>query len=140
MKVSIERIKKEKNVVLSYEDEQFVKKDIEYRTTGPLKINVTLSLAGEENIRIRGEIEGQFNLTCDRCCAEFIENKKLSIDEIIELEKKEITEHVVELDSKIRDIVLISFPVKLLCSPTCKGICSGCGANLNKENCKCKNK
>lgn len=141
MKISIDRIKKEKNVVLSYEDEQFIKKDVEYQTIGPLKVNITLSLAGEENVRIKGQIEGQFNLTCDRCCTEFIENKKLYIDEIIELEKKEIIEHMVELDTKIRDIVLISFPVKLLCDSECKGICLGCGVNLNKEACKCnKNK
>jgi uncharacterized protein len=29
-------------------------------------------------------------------------------------------------------------PVKMLCSQDCKGICPGCGANLNEEVCGCK--
>ena len=27
---------------------------------------------------------------------------------------------------------------KNLCSPDCKGLCPGCGANLNHEACRCK--
>jgi uncharacterized protein len=79
-------------------------------------------------------------LTCDRCCDKFLQHKEIKFDEIFELEKKEITERLVYLDNKIKDIVFTSFPIKILCSDNCKGICLGCGVNLNKDKCKCVNK
>jgi uncharacterized protein len=30
--------------------------------------------------------------------------------------------------------------MKLLCNENCKGICAGCGADLNTELCKCPEK
>ena len=33
--------------------------------------------------------------------------------------------------------LLLQFPTKLLCSPDCKGLCSRCGADLNKGPCGC---
>ncbi|MCS7227939.1 MAG: DUF177 domain-containing protein [Endomicrobia bacterium] len=138
MKISIDRIRKESQIILTYEDEQFKSEDFVYQTIGPLIVNIILSLAGNENIRIKGEITGKFNLICDRCCAEFVEDKKICFDEVFELEKKEIVEHIVNIDTKIRDLVLTSFPMKILCDKECKGICLKCGVNLNKEECKCR--
>ncbi len=138
MKISIEQIKKEKTVVLNYEDEQFKNKNLRYQTKDALQVSITLSLAGTENVRIKGEITGKFCLICDRCCSEFIEDKKFCFDEIMELEQKEIVEHVIDVDSKIKEIVIMNFPMKILCSSQCKGICQGCGVNLNQEECKCK--
>jgi len=140
MKISIDRIKKEKKVVLEYEDEQFQNKNQREATKGPLKLKLVLSLIGDENIRIKGEIEGDFLFTCDRCCDKFLQHKEIKFDEIFELEKKEITERLVYLDNKIKDIVFTNFPIKILCSDNCKGICLGCGVNLNKDKCKCVNK
>lgn len=33
---------------------------------------------------------------------------------------------------------VMDMPVKPLCAPGCKGICSTCGANLNTETCSCE--
>ncbi|MDD5195443.1 MAG: DUF177 domain-containing protein, partial [Candidatus Omnitrophica bacterium] len=44
------------------------------------------------------------------------------------------------VDNDIREEVLLNFPMKVLCKPDCKGLCPGCGANLNNEVCKCKQK
>lgn len=45
-----------------------------------------------------------------------------------------------DLDQDIREEILLNFPMKVLCSPECKGICSSCGTNLNIESCKCEMK
>jgi len=137
MKISIDRIKKEKEVVLGYEDEQFKNKSLRETTQGPLKIRLVLSLVGNTNVRIKGEIEGNFELVCERCADSFLKYKKIELDEIFELTKEELSDRMVDIDSKIRDVVVMSFPIKILCSENCKGICLGCGVNLNKENCKC---
>lgn len=42
-----------------------------------------------------------------------------------------------DIEKDIREEVLLNFPMKVLCSPDCKGICSGCGVNLNYKKCKC---
>lgn len=138
MKISIDRIKKEGKVHVDYEDVQFENKDERESSKGPLEVNLVLSLIGSENIKIKGEIKGKFILICDRCCDSFEINKKIEIDEIFELEKKELTERMIDLDPKIKDIVLASFPIKILCKEDCKGICLGCKVNLNKEKCRCK--
>jgi uncharacterized protein len=140
MKISIDRIKKEKEVSLRYEDEQFQNKPLRESTQGPLKIKFVLSLVGNANIRIKGEIEGNFELICDRCADSFLQYKKIELDEIFELSKKELSDRMVDLDSKVKDVVITSFPIKILCNENCKGICLGCGVNLNKEKCKCINK
>lgn len=40
----------------------------------------------------------------------------------------------------VRDFVLLSVPMKKLCSEDCKGLCPRCGENLNANECKCSDK
>lgn len=44
-----------------------------------------------------------------------------------------------DISTEIRDSVLLSLPMQCLCKEDCRGICQRCGANLNTENCKCRN-
>ncbi len=140
MKISLDRLKKEGKIQLEYEDDQFqvphIGKNDREISVGPLKITFTLRLL-KNNLQIVGNILGSFKLICDRCAEEYIENKNIKVDEIFELEEEEIKSRVVELDNKVYDIVITSFPMQNLCKPDCKGICLGCKVNLNKEECKC---
>jgi uncharacterized protein len=45
---------------------------------------------------------------------------------------------VIEVDHLVAEQIFLALPVKVLCSEDCKGICPGCGANLNEEPCRCK--
>jgi len=47
-------------------------------------------------------------------------------------------EPVVELNETIRQALILSLPIKPVCHPDCKGLCAGCGVNLNIESCDCK--
>jgi len=40
--------------------------------------------------------------------------------------------------SQVREALLVSLPMKLLCSPDCLGLCPQCGINRNIEKCDCK--
>ena len=46
----------------------------------------------------------------------------------------------IELDisTDVRDAVMISMPMRMLCDDDCKGLCPSCGVNLNNESCDCK--
>ncbi|MFA6281458.1 MAG: DUF177 domain-containing protein [Candidatus Omnitrophota bacterium] len=45
-----------------------------------------------------------------------------------------------DANNSIREEMLLGFPMKVLCSPDCKGVCPVCKANLNIEACKCKDR
>ena len=46
----------------------------------------------------------------------------------------------INITEDIREDLLLALPLVLKCSPDCKGICAGCGANLNTEKCSCGKK
>lgn len=83
---------------------------------------------------------------CDRCAKEFSEEKTVRYscvlaeerqfdedEDIILLENDEV-----DLGDLARTAFILGMDTKTLCSPDCKGLCSGCGANLNFEPCRCK--
>ena len=72
-----------------------------------------------------------FHLACEYLLAEELEDEEN--DEILLLEND--TVNVGELS---REVFILNMPTKLLCREECKGLCSGCGANLNHEECRCK--
>ncbi len=92
------------------------------------------------------------HLTCDRCLAEFEEDFLENFDIIFHMGQDEIEsneENVVallpdqkeiDLTSFIQETLILSIPMKILCRNDCKGLCAGCGADLNKEECRCGDK
>ena len=42
------------------------------------------------------------------------------------------------MEGLVYDELLSGWPMKVLCREDCRGICSRCGANLNKGPCGCK--
>ncbi len=41
------------------------------------------------------------------------------------------------LNHPLREQILVSMPIRPLCRPDCKGLCSQCGQNLNLGPCEC---
>lgn len=41
------------------------------------------------------------------------------------------------LEDVLREQILLSLPARTLCTPSCKGLCTHCGRNLNTEACDC---
>ncbi len=48
-----------------------------------------------------------------------------------------LTEKELLPDLLFMDEILLRWPIRVLCKVDCKGICSQCGANLNREVCTC---
>lgn len=46
---------------------------------------------------------------------------------------------VVDLSGLAREAVVLAMPERVLCSPSCKGLCPQCGVDLNRESCMCVN-
>ena len=46
--------------------------------------------------------------------------------------------YYLDVDKMLYNEILIGWPMKVLCSEDCKGICNVCGQNLNKGTCDCE--
>jgi len=42
-----------------------------------------------------------------------------------------------DMDHLAAEQIYLELPMKPLCSPQCKGLCVGCGSNLNLDRCRC---
>ena len=44
----------------------------------------------------------------------------------------------VDLTLPVRQALMLEVPMKPLCSEECRGLCSSCGVNWNREICDCE--
>jgi len=47
-------------------------------------------------------------------------------------------QETLDVTEDIRSELLLAFPMNLLCSEECRGLCPVCGCNRNREKCSCK--
>ncbi|MDO4515872.1 MAG: DUF177 domain-containing protein [Bacillota bacterium] len=95
---------------------------------------------------LEGQASSLLDYTCDRCMGGFSREKVVRLSFLLaeELEGEEDGDIVLLDDGEIDvgDLAYTAFildmDTKHLCSEDCKGLCSGCGANLNQEPCRCK--
>jgi len=43
----------------------------------------------------------------------------------------------ISLDAQVYENLIASIPIRILCKDDCKGLCPGCGVNLNLDECRC---
>lgn len=110
-----------------------------------------VSVVGQAE-NIAGMLWLQFELTttlsavCDRCGAPFdlpyeVPFECLLAEELEEDDNDDILlldNGTVDLGELARETFILNMPSKTLCREDCRGLCSGCGVNLNFEACRCK--
>ena len=99
------------------------------------------------SVLLNVSVSFDFSIPCDRCTAKVdrhynytfshvlvssLENNGDS-DDLIEVKTGEL-----DLDSLMREDILLELPTKFLCREDCKGLCPKCGKNLNDGPCSCK--
>ena len=97
-------------------------------------------------LRLTAELDTMLSCVCDRCGSAFDKSFHVSIERMLasELEDEENDEILMlddgafDLDELAREAYILNMDTKTLCREDCKGLCSGCGANLNVEACRCK--
>ena len=103
----------------------------------------------QKELTIDGTCRLVLEIPCDRCLEpvatefnlEFSKNIDLAADDnqIDELDEKNyIDGYNLDVDKLLYNEMLIGWPMKILCSDDCKGICNTCGQNLNKGTCNCE--
>ncbi len=66
------------------------------------------------------------------------ENEEVEITNEEELDVEYYSERAVPLKDLALEQVQLAIPMKPLCDEKCLGLCPACGANRNRESCKCE--
>ena len=126
----------------------------EVSLVGPLRLEARLALT-DKGFNVSGHVRCQIETSCDRCaCPDRIKLEPafnlfyVNEEAFNELEAGELLPEdlnfsaydgeVLDVDELVREQVLLAIPSHPLCSSDCRGLCSGCGRNLNKLQCRCE--
>ncbi len=107
-----------------------------------------------ERFILSGRIESYWAFQCDRCLKLFkcpmetpvlmhyVEQKDYSraVSQAFQdsnEEPEEIVKDAINLLDALKEQLILHLPMKMLCSDSCKGLCSQCGQDLNKGDCEC---
>ncbi len=124
------------------EDILFLKNS--YHFTQPVKLSADYVYT-DGQLSMEGFFETSIEVECSRCLQLFEYPLHIDFQEVFFQEENAdfddevytFEEDKLSLDRMIIDNILLSLPAKFLCREDCKGICPGCGVNLNKEACRC---
>ena len=136
-------------VDLYFKEEEVSVKEI----TGDVHVHVGINKSGN-SYDVKGFEEYDLALTCSRCLEDIKQHEKRDFH--LEFKKKAdyatdgklagetdgtVSEYIVENDCIdlgpfLRDEIILSIPIKPLCSEKCRGLCPICGVNLNKTTCE----
>ncbi|HUT69428.1 MAG TPA: DUF177 domain-containing protein [Desulfatiglandales bacterium] len=121
----------------------------------PLSAWIKIQPVGKR-ITIGGSVSTSLLLHCDRCLEPYSWDLSkdfrifLSLSPFnggvdVELSEADlnlefIQGNFLELGQVIKEQIILSLPMKTLCSAECKGLCATCGSNLNVKTCSCSKK
>ena len=107
-----------------------------------------------QELFFHGAFGGKFEGYCSRCLTDYSFKVEKEFDLVLvpspsrserrieELKREELglsyySTDMIELAPLIEEQVLLALPTRPLCREDCQGLCGGCGANLNNEECAC---
>lgn len=98
---------------------------------------------------LRGELKATGTVACDRCLQEFVLDFSVPYEAVIlrsadrqdddsETPILYQRDGIVDLQGSVREAAVLAVPLSRLCRPDCRGICCGCGMDLNEGACNCE--
>ncbi len=110
----------------------------------PVSFNGKLANSGGV-LKLEGHLKTEYVVKCYRCLKEIPDTLNIPI-------REEFLKHgmdpddecytyegsFIELDRVLKDNIILSLPMKQVCSKECRGLCPKCGANLNETVCDCR--
>ena len=117
-----------------------------------LRENIQLDVQLEKtptHLYLRNHVHTVGRFECDRCLDEvevklddvgrvmFSNDEGLVQNSDDEIRAYDPEAREIDITADVRDLLLLAIPTKLVCREDCKGLCPGCGANLNQESCRC---
>lgn len=150
MKIELRSLKDEKNFLDLEESPDSLGLEAErMQFSSPVVLKLMVLKSGE-NYLGEGEVKTEVGFECSRCLKKYIQAVKSEIKFLLKEEKEQMILESEEgedqiqsgsffnLDDLVRENLILSLPLKPLCSEDCKGLCPICGVNLNLSTCECK--
>lgn len=137
-----------------FEPSAFDPPDDDYRVATPVELSMDVEKAGGEAFRVTGRATTRLELECGRCLDPFevLVDSSFELRYVPQLEndgdgEREVAEDdlttafyregSLDVIDMLREQVQLALPMKPLCAEACRGLCSRCGANLNRTECGC---
>lgn len=111
-------------------------------------VSLVLTNNGKGQAKVEGAMQLILILSCDRCLQDvpytfslqfssmvYVPEMKAAVSE--EEADMSLSGYQIDVDDLVYNEISINWPMKVLCRPDCKGICSVCGRNLNEGACEC---
>jgi uncharacterized protein len=128
--------------------------DEEFEFMAPVRIDLTFHLVGKD-ILAQGTLETLAQTPCVRCLVPTPVPLRVEVTETWffktaaqQAEDLATSEHLpldrvfcgeeVDVTDDLRELIMSELPERTYCREECKGLCAGCGANLNSEPCACQ--
>ena len=108
-------------------------------------VKVTGSITNKAQI-VTAALKVEFiaKLICDRCLKTFARKFSFNFKHnlILQLNTDNddyivVRDAQLDLDNLVVNDIVLDLPIKTLCVADCKGLCAGCGADLNEKTCIC---
>ena len=108
----------------------------------PLQVDAMLESVSE-GILVTGTVKTRFEGECRRCLGQaagelVVSFQELCTEEPTDEETYPLSPDILDLAPLVHDACILALPLAPLCEEGCLGICSGCGANRNFEQCSCE--
>jgi uncharacterized protein len=113
----------------------------------PLPVRAELHSDGQL-IEMTGDLSADYTTLCARCGEEAVQNLSVPVSLIFKPRKDKsdfddigyvlYEGDVLDCAEALEELLVLSIPYAVYCSGTCKGLCPGCGSNLNVSDCGCR--
>ena len=127
-------------------DDLFERLSFVYGKSFEVVLNATWAGSGE--LVVRGGAVGTVSQDCRRCLDRV--ERQVDVDITLLFAPSDLLEEhdgetyaleegvrEIDLEPYVRDEVILAIPAFAECQVDCRGLCAGCGENLNESECKC---
>ena len=96
-----------------------------------------------QGLLFTGDFSAELDVNCVRCLAPFAQRLDWNLTELYSINEKSVSESgllvpedaQIDIGPLLREYALLEIPIKPLCQPGCRGLCSTCGEDLNVRDC-----
>ena len=140
---------KEKTWEVPFEAKAYKGSRVEYPVVSANPVKITVKNLGNRKLSLTGNTSVTFAIPCSRCLEPVNYTTDIEFDQEIDMnasdedrvkdldEQSYLSGYNLDADMLVCNELSLYLPMKVLCKDNCKGICSRCGANLNKGDCGC---
>lgn len=157
MRLDLTEIAQHVGKQMSYEVDEPASSITDVEVLRPIRGSLRFTNTGDL-LLVRGFLHTSVELECSRCLRLFEMPLRCEVEEQVELralaarpfEHPQVTiipeegdtlfldGNILDLTELIRQMLLVSLPIKPLHDEACKGLCPTCGKDLNEGECSCE--